>query len=826
MVFATLNNSALNARPFSITGQDVSQPAYANARFGVVLGGPLTIPKIVKDTSTFFFLSYFATRAKNPYTAVETVPTALERQGNFSQSIQSNGSVAIFDPLTHQPFAGNLIPANRISPTAQGLLNYFPMQNQPGLVNNYQFQTSAPQNTDNIGLRIQRNITKKDRLAYHVGYQRRDGDSIQPFGFTDSTGGSGLTTDLSWTRTQSATLINNIRVAFNRNQNNTTPFFAYGQNVAAELGIAGTSSSPINYGPPNLNFTNFGALSDGNPILTRNQGQSVLDGVTLVRGTHTFLFGGGFARTDLSTRTDQNARGTFNFTGVATSELAAGGTPVPQTGFDLADFLLGLPQSSSIRYGDTNTYFRHNAWNGYVQDDWKLRSNLTLLLGLRYEYFAPLTEKYGRIANLDIAPGFDAVAVVTPGNPIGPYSGAFPTGLINSDYNNFAPRLGLAWRVPKIHRSTIVRLGYGIYYNGQAYNPFASQLAAQPPFAVANSVNTSAQNILTLQNGFVSVAPGAVTNTIAVDRNYRTPYAQTWNVTIQHDLPAGFFTEIGYLGTKGTGLNVQTTPNVGPTANLAMRNQLGNAVGFVYDSSVGDSIYHALQVRVQRRFRRGFSMTTFYTFSKSIDDSSTFAGAGNTVAQNWLDLSAERGLSYFDRRDVVTTNWVYTSPLGTDGSRLSASSVGGMLLRNWQLTGALTAETGTPLTARILGNGAQLAQTGGVGSVRAEATGESISTGSGFFNLGAFTTPMPGTFGDAGRNTITGPGLVSLNLGFGRSFQFGDSRRRLELRFEGSNVLNHVNYTSINTVVNATNYGLPVSASGMRTVTAVLRFRF
>ena len=824
MVFFNLTNSALNAKPFSITGLDVPQPAYAQSRFGFVAGGPLVIPKLVKDPSTTFFISYFGTRARNPQTEVATVPTELERQGNFSQSVQSNGPVQLYDPSTHQPFAGNIIPASLLNPISQKLLGYFPFPNQPGFVNNYELFASIPQNSDNASLRIQRNITKADRLSFRINGQRRDGDAIQTYGFLDTNSGYGLNTNVGWTRNISPRIVSNAQVTFNRNVSQTTPFFANGIDVAAEVGIQGTSSNPLNFGPPNLNFTNFGALSDATPVLTRNQSQSGSESVIWSRGAHTLTWGAQFTRSDLNTQTDQNGRGTFNFTGLATSALTPQGLPVAGTGFDFADYLLGLPQSSSIRYGDSSTYFRQNVWAGYFVDDWKVRPSLTLNLGVRYEYFSPLTEKYGHMANLDIAPGYTAVAVVTPGET-GPYSGTFPAGLINPDYKNFSPRLGLAWKVPHIKRSTIVHAGYGIYYNGQAYIPFGLRLAQQPPFAVSNSVNTSPQDVLTLATGFLAVTPQDVTNTYAIDKNYRTPYAQTWNILIQHDLGKGFFVELGYLGTKGTRLDVQTLPNEGP-GGLGNRNQLGNAVGFTYDQSIGDSIYHAAQVRVTRRFNRGISMQAFYSFSKSIDDSSSFGGAGNTVAQNWLDLASERGLSSFDRRHSFDMNWVWTSPVGNPTSRISGNGLAGRLLRDWQLSGSITAQSGTPLTARVLGNSAKLAQTGGIGSGRAEATGLDLASATGFFNLAAFTIPPSGEFGDAGRNTIPGPSLVSLNAAFGRSFQFGESRRRLELRLEGTNVLNQVNYTNINTVVNATNYGLPISASSMRSVTAVLRFRF
>jgi hypothetical protein len=227
-----------------------------------------------------------------------------------------------------------------------------------------------------------------------------------------------------------------------------------------------------------------------------------------------------------------------------------------------------------------------------------------------------------------------------------------------------------------------------------------------------------------------------------------------------------------------------------------------------------------------RRFRGGISMNARYTFSKSIDDASSFGGVGGTVAQNWLDLAAERGLSSFNRTNVFTMSWVYTSPFGNPNSRFAASGWGGRVLRNWSLSGGVTAESGTPLTARVLGNTVSLAQTGGVGSERADSTGLPVESGSGFFNLAAFTVPPSEQFGNAGRNTIPGPNLVSVNMTFGRSFQFGDTRRRLEFRAEANNVLNQVSYTNIGTVVNASNYGLPIAASAMRTLDIVMRFRF
>ena len=547
--FFTIGNSALNARPFSLTGQQLANPAYGSERFGVSLGGALKIPHLINSPKTFFFLNYTGLLSRTPYSAFATLPTSLERGGNFSQSV-NGGPAAIYDPLNHAPFPGGVIPQNRIDPVAQSLLAFIPAANQPGSVQNYQNVRSVPQNTENLNLRVNRPLTRKDQLDFNFNLQQRSGHNAQLYGFTDDASGLGVSASVGWTHNFAPGLFNVLRLNFSRNRSETVPFFAFGANVAAEIGINGTSPDPINFGPPNLSFTNYGGLTDASPTLTRNQTTGVTDSFTKVHGVHTVSFGGEFRRVQLNLQTDQNGRGTYAFSGLLTSAFDANHQPLPGTGYDFADFLLGLPQSSSIRFGTNSNYFRSWATNLFAQDDWRPRPNLTLNLGLRYEYFNPFTEKYGRLANLDIAPGFTAVAVVTP-DQAGPYSGQFPAGLVNPDRNNFSPRLGLAWK-PWAARQFLVRAGYSIFYNGSIYNQFPSQLASQPPFAASSAtLVTSVDQPLTIQNGFASAPSNTITNTYAVDRNYRVGYAQTWNVFVQQSLPHSLVLEVGYLGTKG-----------------------------------------------------------------------------------------------------------------------------------------------------------------------------------------------------------------------------------------------------------------------------------
>ena len=826
MAFYTAGNSALDARPFSITGLSFEKPQYAQNRFGVTLGGPLRIPKLVDLSRTFFTFSYSGTRHRGPYNSFGTVPTAAERSGDFSQS-QVRGPVAIYDPASGAPFPENRIPASRVHSAASGLMRYIPLPNQSGAVQNYQYVTSFDRNSDQLSLRMNQSISQKNRLTGGFSKQARFNENPHLFGWSDEADGRGYTADLGWAFTLGPKKIHDFRVRVNRDRNQTTPWFAFRENVAAELGIAGPSRSPLTWGPPNLNFTNFADLSAANPILRRNQNVSLIDSVSIVHNGHTLQSGIEFRWAQINTNTDQNARGQFTFSGLLTSALTDG-HPTPGTGFDFADFLLGFPQSSSIRYGAANTYFRSRVYAGWLQDEWRVRPNLTLNLGVRYEYYSPFYEKFGRLANLDVAPGFTGVALVTPDQP-GPYTGEFPRGMVEPDPNNIAPRIGFAWR-PFSKKRTQLRGGYSQFYDGSTYGNIAVRLAAQPPFASTANIQTSLQRRLTLDNGFGTTGESGkrINNSFAVSRYYRVPYGQTWNFAVQHEIGQSVVVELGYTGTKGTRLDVLRLPNraaPGSPLTAEQRRLIGNAVGFTFNSSEGNSIFHSGQLRITRRLKKGVSLNAAYTLSKSIDNASSVGGAGNVVAQNDHDLSAERGLSVFDQRHNLTVTNMISSPFGETAFWLRGKSWVTRLLKDWNLATSLTARSGRPFTARVLGNIADAGGTGAVGSGRADATGLPVTAAPGFFNPDAFTTPPAGRFGNAGRNTIPGPSFTGVNVSLGRTFDL-DNRRKFEFRISTENFTNHVNLTGIATVVNATNYGLPTAAGSMRQVTMTMRLRF
>ncbi|MCC6539584.1 MAG: TonB-dependent receptor [Bryobacterales bacterium] len=807
----SLRNDALDATPFAVNGRAVQKPDYSQNRFGISLGGPLALGKFMPAERSMFFLNYQGTRGRNPYSGFAVMPTEAQRAGDFA------GGQIIYDPLTRQPFPDNRIPASRIDAASAGLLRFIPAPNSTGATQNYRYITSQLSSSDNLSVRLNRSIDAKNRLAFSGSYQRRASESVQLYGWRDPNSGSGANYDASWSHNFSPRLIMNSRVRYNTNRTELDPYFAFGEDVSRALGIGGNSREAANFGPPNLNFTNYGDLTDGNRTLRRIHTMSASNGWTVVRGTHSVTTGFEFTRLRWNHVLEQNARGTLFFGGLATSGLDAAGNALPRTGNDFAEFLLGLPQQSSVRFGAADAYMRQSQYSAFFQDEWRMRPNLTLNLGLRYENWEPFTEKYGRLANLLLSPAGNAVTVVTGGAVIAP------------DRNNVSPRLALSWR-PWAKSRTVVRAGYSMFYDGSVYSRIPQRLGWQPPFAESAQFNASLSTPLTMANPFAGPANVTVRNTFAVTPRYPAPRAETWSFSVQQEWRRGLVVETGYLGTRGSGLLVQRMPNraaPGAAATAEARRPIANALGFTWDSPEGSSIFHAAQVRVTRRMSKGVAVNALYTWSKSLDNASTIGGTGALVIQDDNNLAAERGRSNFDRRHTLSLNGMLFSPFGERGYLLRQRSAVSRLLSGWNLQAGVTANSGSVFTARVLGTAADAAGTGATGSTRADATGVALSGGGNYFNTAAFAVPAAGTFGSAGRNTIDGPGQLVLNASLGRSFPLnGDPRRSLEVRLSADNALNRANITGIGTVVNSANYGLATNAGEMRSMQLQLRLRF
>ena len=507
----------------------------------------------------------------------------------------------------------------------------------------------------------------------------------------------------------------------------TTPYFADRENVSGAAGITGNDQTPANWGPPTLVFSNgMAALTDAVDSFNRNQTAAWSSDTLWSRGRHNITFGGDFRRQQFNYLAQQNPRGTFTFTGA-------------DTGSPFGDFLAGVPDTSQLAFGNADKYFRENVWDAFANDDWRILPSLTINAGLRWEYSEPISELYGRLVNLDIAPGFSAATPVT-GN-----------SLVQPDRHGVEPRVGLAWR-PFPANSTVIRAGYGVYYNTSEYKSIAIQLAQQAPLSRSLSVQNSAADPLTLASGFNPSA--AITpQTFAVNPNFLMGYSQNWQASIQRDLPGSLVVTGTYLGIKGTRGMQEFLPNTYPAGETNPCPTCPS--GFTYLTSNGDSTRESGSLQLRRRLHNGITAALQYTYSKSIDDSAL--GGRNQAtyltAQNWLDLGAERALSTFDQRHLVNLQMQYTTGMGLGGGTL-LSGWRGALFKEWTFLTTVTAGTGLPLTPVYL---AAVNGTGVTGPIRPDYNGGPN------LNAASYTAPLPGEWGTAGRDSITGPSQLTFN---------------------------------------------------------------
>jgi hypothetical protein len=854
------DNSSLDATPFSLSGFPIAKSQYNQSHFGTNLGGPLKIPKLFNGGNKwFFFAGWNGSRGDSPYDAFSTVPTLNERNGNFSNATYNNGMpVQIFNPATGQQYEFNGV-LNAIDPpafssAAKSLLQFIPLPNIPltSTGQNFHYVTSDASNSDAIILRLVHNFgsstgpvlspaggggrnggRRQNNINFGFNWSRNRTSIVNPFpSLAGGTSTQGLNSSAGWVYGKNRTT-NNLRVNYNHNHVSTTNLFSRVTDVAGPggAGINGISNNPFDWGLPGISFTSFGGLSDPTPRRELDQTYTISDTLNWNHGKHNWRFGGDYRRILQSFQSARNAEGSFVFTGFATSQYAPGSTqPVANTGYDFADFLLGLPQQTALQFGASAYNFRANSFDFFAQDDWRILPSLSLNLGLRYEYIGPYTEAQDRIANLEVGPGFASAEPVIPTGAVLPTgSGTFLTSsnpaLVNPDRNNFAPRIGIAW---KPAQKTVVRAGYGINYNLAQYGAMIQNFAFQPPFAETATNSTNVTGLtgpapLTLVNGFPTASETTIRNNFAVNPDYALGYVQIWNLDIQHEFRGNVVLNVGYNGAKGTRLDSER-------ALLVPNNQ-----PFIYESSEGDSILHAASVRVRRRMSKGLGLGAQYVFSKSLDDASSIGGGGVVVAQNPFDLPADRGLSSFNQTHKFTGNWIYDLPFGLS-HRLAQKGAWARILSNWQWSGDFTAASGLYFTPSILGGAVDIAR-GVSGSQRANVVpGQSISlphpTALRWFNTAAFcvpgancVNPAATSFGDAGRNTIPGPGSIIFDMSINRSIPVKESRN-LDLRFTANNVFNHVNYASINTAVNSQAFGEVTSVGNMRRITVQARFRF
>jgi len=791
----TLDNSSLDARTFSLTGQDTPKPGYNRITGLASFGGPVKIPGLIKRNGPNFTVNYQWLHNRNASTQTGLMPTAAQRAGDLP---------------------GVTFP---LSPQALALLSLYPLPNFTGSTRyNYQIPLISGQHQDSVQGRMNKQV-KKNQYSGTMGLQSGRTDNTNLFGFLDNGRTLGVNLQLNFRHSFTPRAFVNFGYQFSRFSSTNLPFFANHQNISGQAGVTGNNQDPINWGPPALSFSSgITPLNDSQYSVIHNQTDAVSVDALWNHGRHNITYGADFKRLQFNSFSQQDPRGSFAFN-----------TDSAQTpGSDFAKFLAGHPDTASIAFGNADKYFRSSSYDAFVQDDWRMRSSFTLNVGLRWEYNSPISELYGRLVNLDIAPGYTAIAPVC--GAVLPECGAGPTGpltrqsypgsLIHPDKNNIAPRIAMSWR-PFSASSMVVRASYGVYFDTSIYQAIANQMAQQSPLSKSLRVQSTTANPLNLIDGFKH-DPNTTDNTFAVDPDLRTGYIQTWQTSVQRDLPFALQMVATYLGTKGTRSQQQFYPN--SFAPGAADPCPGCPSGFTYLTSNGNSIRHAGTLQMRRRLRSGLTAELQYTFSKSIDDAALGGRAtgGSLVAQNWLDLSAERARSNFDQRHVMSFTMQYTTGMGLRGGSL-LGGWRGAVIKEWTASTQVNAASGLPLTPfyPVVVPGT------GVTGIRPNYTGASLyDAPSGLFlNPAAYVAPAPGQWGNAGRNTITGPEVFSLNASAQRTFRIND-RFSATLRIDSVNTLNHPTFPSWGTVISSAQFGLQSGTNPMRSVQTTLRVTF
>jgi hypothetical protein len=770
--FEYLQNQAPDALSY-FDDPALPTPVVRQNQFGGSLGGPMPL------RNTFFFGSYEGLRSTIGDPVQSVVPPAAFRSGDFT----SLGSV-LTDPLNGgQPFPGNIIPPTRLDPIAtQFLSEYEPLPNLTNAApNNFVDETPNTNQNDSYSGRVDHQFHNQSTLSAFYTYngERNFIAGSFPLRPTEENVRAQLA-GLNYTYSGKSWL-NQAHFSFMRLAMHDAPQSAFQQNVIQSLGIQGLSTEPLNYGLPYFQLTDYSLVTDDPtlPQIQRDNLWNVSDNVSKVTGAHTIKIGFDWIHYQLNYLQSELARGSYLYTGV-------------YTGSALGDFLLGYPQDTSRDVGNTQAYMRQDTVGGYVQDDWRVSSRLTLNIGLRDDYFSPYTETRGNLYNLVYSSG--------PNPP--PPQLQRVSQAVQPDPRDISPHVGLAWRFPKFLFSkgeTIFRAGYGIYYSPEiaveVYDLLLNGITVQN-----NVTSGSLPPILTTQNGFPQTASTGFPTYFGIDPKAATPYMQQWNAGFQHEFAGHILGEVSYVGSKGTHLgrfrqfntplHTETgqdlNPRPGDLQSLRTWPSLGE---IIQRQHIANSSYNSLQVKAEKRLTGRVSLLASFVWSKSIDDADTVIPAmyQSVGAEDENNLRLERALSSFNVGRRISAGYVINLP---------AVSALGPALRNWQLSGTALLQDGVPLDIFYyafdpdntgLPNRPNIVP--GVPLTLPRSQRNTME----FFNTAAFTAPAPYTFGDAGRNIVTGPGSIECDVALHRRFPIPD-RGAVELRVEAFNVFNHPNW--------------------------------
>lgn len=784
-----LRNRAVDARNFFDGSQ---KPKFVRNQFGTGVGGPLA-----KDRS-FFFASFEGLRERRGLSRLATVPGLEERSGG----LLALGKTAL-DPFTRQPFPGNTIPSARISPVATRVLELFPLPNRAGISGNYLAQPVLKETESQFNGRWDRRLSPADQLTLRYNYGRQH--LLEPFaeestdipGFGDIVRNTGHNAMVHHQRVFGPHTIHTLRIGFGRASRRALPQ-NYRTDVGRLWGVGWLNVRPRDFGFPFINVSGYSPVGDVTqlPIDRHTTTYQLSESVALTHGNHGWKAGGEIRHLRLAGILDFLARGSLSFSGAL-------------TGVGLGDLLLGFPSFGIQSQFDNPQTLRSTSLALYLQDDWKARQKLTLNIGLRYEYNAPPADPTDRMSALDPA----TMKVVNVGTHRVPRAGIGP------DANNLAPRVGFAWTpVPKL----VLRGGYGLYYDAgmQVVN---SSLYFNPPYFNVRIFFPTQTSLLTLEGPFPAaggVASPPSLNTLSPDLT--TSYLQHWSLNAQRQLGSSMVASVAYAGSKGTHLirsRDLNQPRPGP-GSVAARRPQREFGGIFFIESGANSSFHSLQVALDHRLARGFSLLAAYTFSKSMDDTSAFLGtkADKNFPQDSLNFRAERALSSYDIRQ-----------------RLTAASVYSLMGRKWwsgnlDFRGILTAQSSQPFTPILRFDNSNTGNSGAIfGSDRPDLLRNPALSNRGpqkWFDPAAFAVPARYTFGSAGRNIVGGPGLFTFDIAVARRFPL---RERLALSFDAQffNLFNRPQFDLPERFADEpATFGKIFSAKAPRQIQAAVRLSF
>ncbi|HEY3939601.1 MAG TPA: TonB-dependent receptor [Bryobacteraceae bacterium] len=839
-----LQNSDLNARSFF--NPSVGHLAYNYV--GGNIGGP------IRKNKLFFFADYLRVMDHEANTNLMTMPPDAWRTGDLS-----SGSTPLYDPATGNPldgtgrtrFANNQIPLSRINPVSAAILNLLPGTNQgsaSSTSNNYFASLPFQKTTDSLDVKIDDNLSEKNRLSGRFSFARPVSFQAPTFGNAGGPAqgafeGTGVqktySAGLNFDRIFSPTLVAEVRLAVSHYHNAAYPT-DYGKDDASAIGIPGVNINPFTSGMVGIQindgFTNpIVGYSASLPWIRAEANVDIVNTWTKTLGNHTAKWGFDLKRVRDDLLQDQtfSPRGVYYFgnqqTALATSN-GKGGYTSSSLGIanDMASFLLDVPYQIGR---DVNTYFpAYRQWEFFLfgGDKWQVTPKLTVDLGLRWEFYPPATPQFpGGFSNYDPTNNTLVLAGI----------GSNPSNLgMKTRYNYFAPRTGIAYRLDE---KTVIRAGFGTSFTPFPDNTYAYNYPVRSNNQYVNVGNGFAPALLpnggvaSFQSGFPLPVPVSVpsngiipANTsflnsqsmVTVNKSFKNPYVESWNFSVQRALPKNFILDVAYVGSHGVdtvaqyNLNTNLTTIGGGTAGQPLNQLFGKTAGATLWFAGYSSSYNALQVKFDHRLGAGLSLTTAFTWGKGMGYQSDDDGA--------LDFYINQRRNYartdFDREFAFVQSYVYQLPFGY-GHRLVSSGPAAWILGNWQLSGILTAESGTPMTFTASGTSLNTpGETQTANQVAPVQILSGINTGNPWFSQSSFTQPTGVAFGTSGRNILSGPGLFGINLALSKTFKVTE-RLHLEVRCETFNFTNTPQFSNPSTSLTSSTYGYVTGTVGSGT---------